>query len=352
MIICMNQMKVMDLPVLDEDEKQQNDDLELFTNNTAKDVAIFREYLLEKTEKPPIDSVTFCGMFNEYQFDTNNKSIKKDLLSPYYYFARNKLTDFMEYDHYISIGIESNISDRDWSQRLNLNLFIVLDVNQSMNKSFNYFERDKSKISVIKKSLIKLLKENLNKMDRFGLILFNDENIEILQPLKFVKDIDLNELEIKINDEINLKGNDTRNLCKGYSTAIALFDEIINDNNNETENRIIFMTDSNPNDCDGDDLIELNKKYSDQYILDNNKQDIYCSFMAVGCDFEDEYVKNIMDCKGCNYFSIHSERECIKIVNDEFECMRPILFDISLQVKPTDDSCIIESIYGVDNNGI
>ena len=85
----------------------------------------------------------------------------------------------MEYDHYVSVGIDSNILERP-----NLNL-----INESMNKSFNYSERNnKSKIDIIKQCLIEIIKNNLKENDPFGLILFNDQNIEILQSLQFIKE--------------------------------------------------------------------------------------------------------------------------------------------------------------------
>ncbi len=143
-------------------------------------------------------------------------------------------------------------------------------------------------------------------------------------------------------------------MYKGYISGIALFNDVIdiddmNDDNDEYENRIILLTDGDPTDFNGDDLMELNMKYSNQYKIDC-KRNIYSSFIGVGLEFDDEFIVEINECRGSNYLTVFSEKQFINAMNKEFDLMvTPILFDITMELRSSDNSCIIEGVYGIDN---
>ncbi len=124
------------------------------TTNTAKDVTHFRQYIFDKNSKPPIDTLTYCGMFNEYYFDKIiNKKEEEEVICANYCYSRNKLPDTLEFDDYISIELESNINIKD-CKRPKLNVVIVMDISGSMTESFGFMDKGKSKIDSIIKTTV------------------------------------------------------------------------------------------------------------------------------------------------------------------------------------------------------
>eukprot|EP01084_Bolivina_argentea_P002821 5233_1 len=187
-----------------EEDEKQND---TFNTNENKHFAHFREYILENYSVPPMDMLTFSSILNEYKcynfdsYDKNNELISIDCS-----FGRNKLPQFHEYDNYVSIGMGLNDS-YDWN-RPKLNIIIALDVSNSMNNSFNSLNKNekKSKMDITKYILNALLKHKINKYDRFGMIIFNNDTVTIIQSLQFINDIKVN--------------NGSTNICDGYNMAI------------------------------------------------------------------------------------------------------------------------------------
>eukprot|EP01084_Bolivina_argentea_P298818 514996_1 len=168
-----------------------------------------------------------------------------------------------EYEYYLSVGLNSNIK-KDEFKRKNLNLVIILDKSGSMNNKFRNYSNDTdsssdssdsdneqdnngntnndTQMTIANNSVIALLK-HLTDKDRFGLVTF-DTSATIIQKLQFMNEINLIELKQNI---ISIKADGGTDFECGYNCSIELYKKLLDINNNEYENRIIVLTDAQPN---------------------------------------------------------------------------------------------------------
>src|SRR3989338_10754861 len=125
----------------------------------------------------------------------------------------------------------------------------------------------------------------------------------------------------------------------GYKDGTKLFDEYMDTDQSEYENRIIFITDAMPNigQISEEGLFGLTKENAD------NK--IYTTFIGVGVDFNTELVESITKIRGANYYSVHSGKEFKQRMDDEFEYMvTPLVFNLNLNLDAKGYK--IEKVYG------
>jgi Ca-activated chloride channel family protein len=114
------------------------------------------------------------------------------------------------------------------------------------------------------------------------------------------------------------------------------FNEI---NNYEYENRMIVLTDAQPNTGDISTSGFLNTTRS------NADRRIYTTFIGIGVDFNTQLIEGITKIKGANYYSVHSPREFRERVEDEFDYMvTPLVFDLRLNFDS--DGWRIEKVFG------
>jgi Ca-activated chloride channel family protein len=194
-------------------------------------------------------------------------------------------------------------------------------------------ERNLAKMEVAKDAVVTVL-DQLDSGDRFGIVLFNNR-AHLLEPMTSVRRADMNEVEDSIF-EIRPGGN--TNMSSGMKLATELLDDYDNDPY-EYENRIVFLTDAMPN-------TGVIGSYSLLRLLNNNANDrIYTTFIGIGVDFNTELVEDITKTKGANYYSVHSPRDFMQRMDEEFDYMvTPLVFDLllSLDARGWD----IEQVYG------
>ena len=332
----------------------------------SKDVNNFRK-LIKNGKIPNKNDITYQGLLYEYYFDTknnkqnnnNNYNNNNKLFYPSYCYAKTKKLilnnnnnniDSNEYEYYITLGLNSNIKQNEF-KRKKLNLIIVLDTSESMVSSFDTGSVV-SKINVASKAIITLMK-HLNNNDRFGLITFNDD-AEIRLPITIYNRKNYDKLKKTILG-IGTKGGN--NFEKGYTKAIDCYNKLIKKNIDisdskdnrgdiEYENRIIFITDACPNVgiTDSESLLGLCSKYS-------SEGGIFTTFIGVGIDFNSTLIHDISQMKGCNYYTVNTNDEFESLMNDDFEYMvTPLVFNVSLVLKSKEESCIIQNVYGCNED--
>jgi Ca-activated chloride channel homolog len=76
-------------------------------------------------------------------------------------------------------------------------------------------------------------------------------------------------------------------------------------------NRIIFLTDAMPNIGGGQKSL---KNLSNQASIDK----IYTTYIGIGLDFDTKLVEQLTKIPGSNYFSVHSQKDFQKILNNDF----------------------------------
>lgn len=321
-----------------------------FSTGGAKDINNFRKNI-ENNYLPLPTDITYEGLFYDYYFDTGEQEVCQKLFCPSYNYAISKDPFSKEDEYYLSVGLNSGVKESDF-KRKKLNLVIVLDISGSMSSQFNRYYYDqfgrtapientkedtdfqKSKMEVAREAVVGLL-DHLNPDDRFGMVLFDDVAY-LGKPLSPVSDTDMNSIKGHI---LELQPRGGTYFEAGYKDGTKLFDEYVNTDQSEYENRIIFITDAMPNigQISEEGLFGLTKTNAD------NK--IYTTFIGVGVDFNTELIEYITKIRGANYYSVHSGKEFKQRMDDEFEYMvTPLVFNLNLNLDA--EGYKIEKVYG------
>ncbi len=312
----------------------------------AQDVNNFRQNI-ENNYLPILTDISYEGLFYDYYFETGQTEECLKLFCPSYSSAVSADPISDENEYYLSVGLNSGIKEADF-ERKKMNLVLVLDISGSMKSPFNKYyydnpggnndleeeEERKTKMEIANQSIVALL-DQLNGDDRVSLVLFNS-NAYLAKPLNLVKYTDMSAIKDHV---LEIYANGGTNMAAGMSLAGDQFEEYIDIDRDEYENRIIFLTDAMPNtgETREEGMLGLAKNYSDQGI--------YSTFIGVGLDFNTELINSITKIKGANYYSVHSEKEFKTRLADEFEFMvTPLVFDLKLELESND--FIIEKVYG------
>jgi Ca-activated chloride channel family protein len=311
----------------------------------AKDINSFRDNIKNDYLPLPTD-ITYEGLFYDYYFDTGQTQECKKLFCPSYSYAISKDPFSQEPQYYLSVGLNSGITD---FKRKKLNLVVVLDYSGSMGSPFDqyYYDRfgnkielkdsegsGKKKMEIADESVVALL-DHLKADDRFGMVIFSDYAY-VVDPLTSVGEKDLAMLKKHI---LGIEEDGSTNMEAGMKKATRLLNRYQQADPEEYENRIIFLTDAMPN------LGETGEEDLAGYLEDNAARGIYTTFIGVGVDFNTELVNSITKVQGANYYSVHSAKEFKSRMDEEFDYMvTPLVFDLRLDLDAKGYQ--IEKVYG------
>jgi Ca-activated chloride channel family protein len=223
----------------------------------AKDIANFRENIRNNYLPLPTD-VTYEGLFYDYFFETGQTEPSSKLFSPSYSYAVSCDPISHQTEYYLSVGLNSGLKESDF-QRKKLNVVIVLDNSGSMGESFNRYYYDQAgnqvdlynedgmtwqmrKMESANQSVVAII-DQLRWDDRFAIVTFNS-NARLVKPMGSVNQTDMNRIRSMVLD-INAGGS--TNLDAGLDMATGLFRGEFEINSYEYENRIIVLTDAQPN---------------------------------------------------------------------------------------------------------
>lgn len=315
-----------------------------FSTGGAKDINNFRENIEQGYLPLPTD-ITYEGLFYDYYFDTGQQRECKKLFCPSYGYAISRDPFSKEPEHYLSVGLNSGITD---FQRKKLNLVVVMDYSGSMGSPFDeyYYDRfgnrveltpeesGRTKMEIADKSVVALL-SHLKDDDHFGLVIFSDDAF-LFDPLTPMGDKDLEKLKEHI---LNIREYGGTYMEAGMEKGTTLFNRYLEADKSEYENRIIFLTDAMPNigETGESDLLAM--------LEENAAKGIYTTFIGIGVDFNTELVEKITKIKGANYYSVHSADEFKERMDDEFDFMvTPLVFDLRLDLDAPGYK--IEKVYG------
>jgi Ca-activated chloride channel homolog len=314
----------------------------------AKDIANFRENIRNGYLPLPTD-VTYEGLFYEYYFDTGPSEPSTKLFSPSYSFAVTRDPLSRQSEYYMSVGLNSGLKESDF-KRKTLNLVIVLDDSGSMGEDFNQYYYDgfgnrrdawegsgiyhPKKLDSAKEAIISIL-DQLEANDRFSVVLFNS-GATLLQSMTPANSVNLTQIKNKVLD-VNAGGS--TGLTSGMDMANDQFRNLREMSSYEYENRIIILTDAEPNTGDTSLSGIMGRVQSDA----NNR--IYTTFIGVGVDFNSQLVEQITKTRGANYYSVHSPREFKQRIDDEFDFMvTPLVFNLQLRFES--QGWRIEKVFG------
>lgn len=319
-----------------------------FAVGGAKDINNFRENI-KNGFLPLFTDLTYEGLFYNYYFDIGSE--KKEctkLFCPTYSTAITKDPLSQEEEYYMTVGLDSGMTESDFSRK-KLNIVVVLDISGSMGSPFDQYyydqtgkreEKDdadlenKSKMEVANEAVIALL-DHLNPEDRFGMVLYDDDAY-LAKPMKKVLATDMDAIKEHIMELQEAGGT---NMEAGYKMGTDLFKEFLSGDPGEYENRIIFLTDAQPNSgrIDDESLIGMTKK--------NAEKKINTTFIGIGVDFNTELIEMITKARGANYYSVHSGKDFKRRMDDEFDFMvTPLAYNVELKLNSK--GYAIEKVYG------
>lgn len=316
-----------------------------YATGGSKDINNFRDNI-DEGYLPLATDLSYEGLFYEYYFDRGQKRECNNLFCPSYSTAVTKDPLDNETEKYMTVGLNSNM-DQEEFERKKLNLVVVMDISGSMSSSFDryYYDRfgnkhevenhtGESKVEVARESM-KGVTEHLRPGDRFGVVLFNNR-ADKAKPVRDVAQTDMNAIRSHMEE---IPANGGTNMGAGMDRATEMLSKYNKADQEEYENRIIFLTDAMPN----------MGTYSDEGLLgkmeDNAEDNIHTSFIGIGVDFDTETVDNITSVKGANYFSVHSSDQFKNRMNRDFKYMvTPLVYNLSL--KMNSDNMNIEKVYG------
>ncbi len=314
----------------------------------AKDIGNFRENIKNNYLPLPTD-VTYEGLFYDYYFDTGSAAPSKKLFYPSYSYAvtRDPLSQKTEY--YLSVGLNSGIKEKDF-QRKKLNLVIVLDNSGSMSENFNQYYYDRfgkqidaydgegisrpRKIDSANETVAAILNQ-LGRDDHFAVVTFNS-NAFLVKAMSPVTNVNMRAMR---NDIMEIRAGGSTNMAAGMDMGTQQFRDLYESDNYEYENRIIFLTDAQPNTGD------ISSSGMMGMVRRNSERRIYTTFIGIGVDFNTQLIEEITRTKGANYYSVHSPREFKERVEEEFDFMvTPLVFNVRLNFESS--GWRIEKVFG------
>jgi Ca-activated chloride channel family protein len=303
----------------------------------AKDINNFRENIENDFLPLPTD-ITYEGLFYDYYFDTGMQEATNKLYAPSYSFAVTRDPLSRQTEYYLSVGLNSGIRQEDF-ERKKLNLVIVLDVSGSMGEQYDQYYYDRygkqqdayagegitrlTKMQSANSAVVSILNQ-LEDNDRFAIVTFNSK-ASLLKPMGLVRKTDMGDIKDNVLD-IHAGGN--TNLSAGMNMGLTQFKNFLEVDSYEYENRIIILTDAQPN------TGQLSINDLGDIMYDNAESRIYTTFIGIGVDFNSELIELISKVKGANYYSVHSPREFRERVDDEFDYMvTPMVFNVVLEFQ-------------------
>ncbi len=306
-----------------------------FSTGGAKDVGNFRENLRNGYLPIPTD-IGYEGLFYDYSFDTGASRPCRKLFCPSYIAAISPDPFSASRDLYLTVGLNSGLNAATF-HRKHLNLVLVLDISGSMSSPFDRYyydrfgrrtatpteEKGQPKIRLATEAMIGLI-SHLSDADRLGIVLFSD-SAYVAKPLRSVAELDPEKLAAHLRQ---LRATNGTNLEAGMNQATRLLQPYDDLDREQYENRIIFLTDAQPN------IGETRESGLAGLARANAARQDYTTFVGIGVDFNTALVSEISRIRGANYYSVHSASEFAKRLDDEFEFMvTPLVFDVSLVLE-------------------
>eukprot|EP01025_Chloroclados_australasicus_P018433 TRINITY_DN1966_c0_g1_i2.p1 TRINITY_DN1966_c0_g1~~TRINITY_DN1966_c0_g1_i2.p1 ORF type:complete len:679 (+),score=72.83 TRINITY_DN1966_c0_g1_i2:110-2146(+) len=331
-----------------------------FAVGGARGIDNFRRNVREGFLPLPED-LTYEGIFNDYFFDTFNPGAElcEDLFCPTYSAAvtPDPIDNDSGDELYLAVGLQSGLAADSFSRK-DLNLVILLDISTSMDAPFDRYFYDglefletadvweQTKIQVALEAL-QIMVDHLRPEDRLSIVTF-DSTAWLALPLTKVGDLDLPTVREQIG---NIKTCGSTNMEDGYKLAteqITQCEECMTEDPASYENRIILVTDAQPNtgDISSESLAGLIITQSDQFI--------FTTVIGVGLDFNSELIEILTKTTGANYYNVYSPTQFRNKMDQEFDFMvTPLVFNLKLEVDQSSfnngDGWKVIKVYGSPN---
>ena len=271
--------------------------------------------------------VSFDGFINENYFSINAQ--EKNLIQNMeiaHAITTNPITN--KKDAFISLIFKSKYDGI--GNRQPIDMSIALDISGSMSSIDG--KDHKSRLTLAKESLKKLVSIMDVEKDKMSLITFNNKTKKIFGLLN------KREIQQKFLGEIDsIKANGGTNLVEALKEAM---NNLNSETNEKREKRIVMITDAIYNDRNNI-LLNLFKKCVEE-------KDVSITLMAISSESNLSLADKLSHFKGCNYFPIakSSDLETFLVKNLNY-IFFPIAYDTKLKIK---SNVQIMNCVGGDNN--
>eukprot|EP01024_Parvocaulis_polyphysoides_P007936 TRINITY_DN12332_c0_g1_i8.p1 TRINITY_DN12332_c0_g1~~TRINITY_DN12332_c0_g1_i8.p1 ORF type:complete len:685 (-),score=81.66 TRINITY_DN12332_c0_g1_i8:87-2069(-) len=320
-----------------------------FSPGGSTDMNTFRRNV-EAGFLPIPSDVTDEGLFAQYHFNFN-KICKPRCNSAFCATSNIALSadpinnEIMQ--TYLAMGLDSNMTSDDL-KRPTLNLIFLLDISASMNYGFNgenptdqnQFDFDsKFKVAVdIMSDVVDMLQPH----DAVGVIAFESSS-ELIVPMQQIGISQPGQIKDKIRA---LEADGRTNLQQAIDLAAEVMQQYEFDLEEELENRIILITDAQPNEGD------ISVGGLVQRIISLQQSNIHTTVIGVGLDFNTQLADVLTTTRGANYFSVNSRESFRKVLVDDFNYMiYPLVYDLQLQLhEDSQQGWQIQKAYGSGND--
>ena len=310
----------------------------------AKDINNFRENI-QQGYLPLATDVTVEGLFYDYYFATGQNAPCTQLFCPSYAQATSRDPISGATQHFLAVGLNSGLRASDFARK-RLNLVVVLDISGSMAEEFTRYYYDNSstnsplaweakpKLTAATEAIAALL-DQLAPDDQLAIVLFDDQ-AHLAKAMRLVGETDMASIKQHI---LALREQGGTNMEAGYRMGTDLLAPFVNADPALYENRLIFLTDAQPNTGATSEAALLALTQA------NAAQRIYTTFIGIGVDFNTQLIEGLTKIRGANYYAVHSPADFMRRVQDEFNFMvTPLLFDLTLTFNSPD--FVIEQVYG------
>ena len=152
---------------------------------------------------------------------------------------------------------------------------------------------------------------------------------------------ELTEIDIeKLKKQLfEIRAGGGTNMSAAIDSIASLFDKNSLTTNKEFNNRILFLTDAEPNQGD------LNQKDFNSRIEQLAQHRVYTTFIGVGIDFNTELISSITKHRGANYFSVHDSKKFVQLLDQDFDLiLTPLVFNVKMKLES--DLFDVEHVYG------
>ncbi|CAF1027043.1 unnamed protein product [Adineta steineri] len=261
--------------------------------------------------------------------------------------TKNPLEQSHEY--YMTVGLNSNLTE-DTFKRSPMNLLICVDVSGSMSSPFNRYHYDKhhsnttnnddtefdtrSKMLITIEVISKVL-DYLKHNDRLAIITFESKT-SIIQTMKKVTEIDIRKLKDQL---LKIRADGGTNMGAALDCCASFFEDAPLIINNEYDNRILFLTDAQPNEG------SLQENTFSSRIEQLSKHHIYTTFLGIGIDLNTQLISSITKHRGANYFSVHDSKKFLQLLDKDFDLiLTPLVFNVKMKLES--DLFDVEQVYG------
>lgn len=197
------------------------------------------------------------------------------------------------------------------------------------------FRSDSRSKMMITLEVVSKVLDHLKPNDRLSIITF-DTTTSIIQEMTLVSQMNLHQLKESIS-KIHSGGG--TNMSTAIDSCGSIFDQHSLTKDTQYDNRILFLTDAQPNDG------KLGEQHFYSRIEQLAKHCVYFTFVGVGIDLNTKLISSITKHRGANYFSVHDSKKFLKLLNEDFDLiLTPLVFNVNMTFES--DLFEIEQVYG------